>query len=301
MMKFSSIADLNGCKGWILCHNIQIGEKTLLKDMQITSEMVKYVNLFKHSYDEFVIISSDIYTNTALKEFIKLTIKNFLDKEIAYINDRYYKIITDDYITGIHNLMDIILESFKLNYLLSLITTPVILRKSLDLSVMSFYFGFKNNVSLRELEDLIYSSMLCNLNQCNISYINDMTDEDFLIRFKKAQLETSYNIIHSDKNLTNNVKRIVKYMYMPNSGNGLYLKEESNQYIFQDVTLEIIQLSNDLLSYNFKDNYSYLYNGGRYSLVQPALSSFLKNIKYQKHKNKFQKIYDKIFTRKDSN
>lgn len=260
MLKFITLDDIRTTKSWFLCQDLTIGNKTLTKDLQINDTVVRFVkeHLEEIDYSRYVIVANEPTEEKAIINFITDIIKKFIDEEVKCINEKYYNIITLDLSD---RMVIMISELFKLldfKYQILLITNPVILKKSISLSIMSFYFGVKMDVKYKELEDLIYSSLLVNLNLCNNNSFTSIENNKFLVGYKEAIIKSSYDMIADDRKLSANVKRIVRYANITSqTTNDIYYRKTvdgKKEAVLKDITLEIIQLSNDILTYNFNSN-----------------------------------------------
>lgn len=295
MLKFITANDIKANKNWLLCHDVYIGDKKLIKNLQINETVVRFVigHLDSDFISTYLIISDVEKTESEIRDFIIVTLKNFIGEEIRYINDRYYDIISEEFSSRIKLLIEKAFRELSMDYVIPLITNPIVLKKSLNLSILSFYFGVKLDVKFKELDDLIYSSLLVNLNMCNgnsLKSLHNIHNENFLIDYKESLIHSSYGLISEDPHITNNVKRLVKYanVSQPNSSDIYYKTNEETgekEGYLKDVTLEILQMSNDILTFDFNsDDIKNFYSVNKYtSVMQPAINMILSDIYKKKH------------------
>lgn len=305
MLKFINLEDIKLYKNWFLCHDITINDKTFGKDMQINDVIVRYFssNITPYNINNLIIVGNTPQEDNTIRELINSKVKDLLKYEIKESNKRYYDIITDDFKSRIELLVLKAFNELDLKYTLNLILSPIILKKSLSLCILSFYFGIKLNVKYKELDDLIYSSLLVNLNLCRNNDFNNIKDKNFLIGYKSSLIKTSYELIKDDKHITNNVKRIVKYAnIVQQNRDDLYHRtneEGKKETLLRDVTLEILQLSNDILTYSMDDNFKRLYLTKNHysSIITPALNIISNEIISKKNmleKNKFSLFKERL-------
>lgn len=147
MLKFITANDIKANKNWLLCHDVYIGNKKLIKNLQINETVVRFVigHLDSDFISTYLIISDVEKTESEIRDFIIVTLKNFIGEEIRYINDRYYDIISEEFSSRIKLLIEKAFRELSMDYVIPLITNPIVLKKSLNLSILSFYFGEKNS------------------------------------------------------------------------------------------------------------------------------------------------------------
>ena len=147
MLKFITANDIKANKNWLLCHDVYIGDKKLIKNLQINETVVRFVtgHLDSDFISTYLIISDVEKTESEIRDFIIVTLKNFIGEEIRYINDRYYDIISEEFSSRIKLLIEKAFRELSMDYVIPLITNPIVLKKSLNLSILSFYFGEKNS------------------------------------------------------------------------------------------------------------------------------------------------------------
>lgn len=298
IIKYTTLNDVGLYKNWVLCHEVNLDGKMLPKGSILSDNLIEYIKENRSEfYDVFLIISNEPINDDSLKVFIKDTIKTLLDKQIKYINDNYCNIISENYIPRIKIIILASVDRLDLNYFILLTTNPIILRKSLNLTILSFYFTIVMKLSFRELEDIIYATMLCNLNLCNNLHIELIKEDgnNFLINLKKSLINSSYEIIKSDKVLSNNTKRLIRYFNeKSNKYSDVCKCQMNNEPIFKDVTLEIMQLSDNILSYGSIDssfNSSYI-SRSDYSFVSRAIDQFIDIVCNYNHNKKLKNIMD---------
>lgn len=289
MIKFCSYGNISACKDFILCHDIEVGSSTIVKKGAIiTDSLIKILS--NDNSDKLLIVSdNNEISKSDFKEFIINNFSDIYDKEFSYLNKRYNYIFDKEFQNTMIKFFKLSILSLDAGYLLTLLTNPVVLRKSIDVSILSFYFSLKMKLTPREIEDVYYSSILCNINLCRTMHFRNIENDDFLKEFKKAN--NSYEVIKDDKSLSNNVKRIILY-YNDGVNIPLYINDE-NEEVLKDPTLEILQLTNDILTYNFENSTISLYSK-KYTQIQPAISDFFKNMKNMKHKVKINKLKEKL-------
>lgn len=289
MIKFCSYGNISTCKDFILCHDIEVGSSTIIRKGAIINDSL--IKILSNDNDNKLLIVSD--NNQISKEdFKNFIIDNFSDiyeKEFTYLNKRYNYIFDKKFQETMITFFKLSILSLDASYLLTLLTNPVVLRKSIDVSILSFYFSLKMKLTPREIEDVFYSSILCNINLCRTMHFRNIENDDFLKEFKKAN--NSYEVVKDDKSLSNNVKRIILY-YNDGVNIPLYINDK-NEEVLKDPTLEILQLTNDILTYNFEDSTISLYSK-KYTQIQPVISDFFKNMKNMKHKVKINKLKEKL-------
>ena len=281
MIKFCSYGEVSHCRGFVLCHNVEIGEEEILKKgEEINDDVINM--LTRINTDKILIVSSK--PEISKDDFKNFILENFEDvyyKEFDYLNKRYNNIFDENFEGMMIKFFKISILSIDAYYLITLLTNPLILKKSIDLSILSFYFSMRMSLSPREIEDVFFSALLCNISLCKGINFKNIADIDFLSTFKKSY-NNSYDLIKDDKNLSNNVKRITLYFNDHMYNKNLHTNE-NNEEILRDPTLEIIQLTNDMLTYNFEEGTISLYSD-KYTQIKPAISDFLKIMKNQKHK-----------------
>lgn len=289
MIKFCSYGNISACKDFILCHDIEVGSSAIIKKGAIiTDSLIKILS--NDNNDKLLIVSNNNeISKSDFKEFIINNFSDIYDKEFSYLNKRYNNIFDKEFQNTMMKFFKLSILSLDAGYLLTLLTNPVVLKKSIDVSILSFYFSLKMKLTPREIEDVYYSSILCNINLCRTMHFRNIENDDFLKEFKKAN--NSYEVIKDDKSLSNNVKRIILY-YNDGVNIPLYINDE-NEEVLKDPTLEILQLTNDILTYNFENSTISLYSK-KYTQIQPAISDFFKNMKNMKHKVKINKLKEKL-------
>lgn len=285
MLKFVTLDDIKTARNWFLCHNVVLDGRLLEPRMQLNDVMLKYIISRTNSTNmkQYIIVadkSQEDY-DCEIREFIIKTLKKMIQEEIKFVNERYNYIIVEEFSSRIELLMVEAFRNMELNYIIKLITNPVILVKSIKLGILSFYFGVKMHVKYKEVNDLIYASLLMHLNLCNDTVFNDITDEHFITDYKHKIVVSSYDIIKDDGKITTNVKRIIKYANVNtqnNLGIAYHINEKGEkEEILRDVTLELIILANDILTYNFNNRaVKKLYDEQRpNSLLRPAIDNFM--------------------------
>lgn len=292
MIKFTTYNEVSQCRGFILCHNVEFGNEELIrKGEEIDDKIISL--LTRINTDKLLIVSNK--REIKKEEFRSFILNNLEDvyyKEFDYLNKRYKNLFDSAFQLMMIKFFKVCISNIDVYYLISLLTNPLVLKKSIDLSILSFYFSMRMNLSPREIEDVFLSSLLCNISLCKGINFKNISDSDFLIDYKKSY-NNSYELIKDDKNLSNNVKRITLYFNDVYNKNLVFLGED-NKEILKDPTLEIIQLTNDILTYSFED-VTNLYSD-KYTQIKPAISDFLKNMKNQKHKIGLKGLGKKIKT-----
>lgn len=291
MIRFCSQEDISQYHGFVICHNIEISDTVIIsRGETIDDNVIEIINTLQPN--KLMVVSDKNTTKKEVKDFI---INNFNDiylVEFDYLNKRYNYLFNKDFKETMLEFFKISIISIDAHYLLQLLTMPVVLRKSIDLSIMSFYFALKMKLTPREIEDVFISSILCNLSLCKTNIMSNIDDMTFLFDFKKLS-NNSYELVKEDVTLSNNVKRILRYFNENNYSKNIYTSEDDNREVLKDPTLEIIQLTNDLLSYNFENNNIFIYSN-KYTQIQPAIFDFFKNMKNMKHRIKIQKLRKKL-------
>jgi hypothetical protein len=211
------------------------------------------------------------------------------------INKQYGNIFDDGMIyDNIYSFIKNSLKSLDSEYLLALVTTPLILNKSLKLAILSMYFSLKIKLTLREIGDVVNACLLSDINICmnNIGLMS-LADDDFFLRFKTQR--TSYNIVEEDKNLSINTKRLIKYWKTQNT-DSVYTSDDG-KIVFRDPTMEVVQVSNELLQYDANMGHlRNVYNQYSYSIFRPVLVSMIKHIENDKEQveEKTETIIEKL-------
>ena len=136
---------------------------------------------------------------------------------------------------------------------------------------------------------------MCNGN--SLKSLHNIHNENFLIDYKETLIHSSYGLISEDPHITNNVKRLVKYANasQPNSSDIYYKTNEETgekEGYLKDVTLEILQMSNDILTFDFNsDDIKNFYSVNKYtSVMQPAINMILSDIDKKKHTTEYIEI-----------
>lgn len=272
----------------MLCHPLKViggvvlPRCTVLRDSQI--ELI--LETAKNYNSKYIIVSDEkSLKESKLSTFVQENVLKCLTEEIGVVNEKYgYIIDTEtDAGSGLVSFLTRTISSIQTEYLIDLLTTPLILKKSLNLAILSMYFSMQIRLSLREMEDVVLASMLSDLALCiepSVGF-NNFDEEEFLIQYKKQK--TSYSIIENDDSLTVNTKRLVRYWKIVKE-ESIYHTEDG-KLIFKDPTMEVIQLSNELLSYDCNmGSFKNIYNTYNYSIFQPLIVDLFKSAEINKNK-----------------
>lgn len=287
----------------MLCHPLKVSggivlpRCTVLRDSQI--ELI--VETAKNYNSKYIIVSDEkSLKESKLSTFVQENVLKCLTEEVEVVNRKYGYIINleTDAGNGLVSFLTRTISNIHTDYLIDLLTTPLILKKSLNLAILSMYFSMQIRLSLREMEDVVVASMLSDLALCKEPSVgfNNFDEEEFLIQYKKQK--TSYSIIENDETLTVNTKRLVRYWKIVKE-ESIYHTEDG-KIIFKDPTMEVIQLSNELLSYDCNmGSFKNIYNTYNYSIFQPLIVDLFKSAEI--NKNKLQQSKNNGWLRKIKN
>lgn len=302
MIKFCSIREIPNYIGWYLCESLSADGNVYPKYTKIDSKLNNIISVmdYKESIETYIVISSlPKFTEEELRDFLIHAMSKFSYKELEVLNTKYFDIFTES--IGVRAVRMIENCAFDLNcrYLTSLICNPSSLRKSLDLALLSFYFALKLDLKYKEIEDIVISALLVNLcidTKCILSIIDIEDDKDFLQMYKTAK-EHLTKMIDEDNSIDKNVKRIVYVYNISNSGPD---KDAVSGTLQNDIMLEILWLSNDLLTYSLGSDKDFkrIYSSDKYPIIKPELNFFFNNFKINEKKSRVQSFFNKFTGRK---
>jgi hypothetical protein len=298
MMRLVSLDKIESCYNEMLCYDVKISSTLTIPQCTILNE--KYIGILKDFSElfnsKYVIVSSErSIKRKDLNDFVIHNICLCLEENMKDINKQYGNIFDDGMIyDNIYSFIKNSLKSLDSEYLLALVTTPLILNKSLKLAILSMYFSLKIKLTLREIGDVVNACLLSDINICmnNIGLMS-LADDDFFLRFKTQR--TSYNIVEEDKNLSINTKRLIKYWKTQNT-DSVYTSDDG-KIVFRDPTMEVVQVSNELLQYDANMGHlRNVYNQYSYSIFRPVLVSMIKHIENDKEQveEKTETIIEKL-------
>lgn len=284
MIRLVSLDKIDYCYNEMLCYPIVIDSKKTIPRCTVLND--NHINLIKELStifkSKYAIVSNEkAIKESELRDFILFNANLCAKESMEEINKNYAGILNEGNVY--QNIEAIIKNSFiDLNedYVIQLITTPLIFKKSLNLAVLSLYFALKVNLSVRELYDVASACLLNDINICmNNIGLKDINKENFLMNYLNQN--SSYSLICNDEHLSTNTKRLVKYWKIKNT-ESVYISEEG-KLIFKDPTIEVIQVSNELLQYGSDvGDLVNIYNTYNYSSLRPILVHVIKTLEIEK-------------------
>lgn len=291
MIKFISLKDIEHYKDWYIMHSVSLDKKKIPSHTKINKDIIRQVGIINYQEsltDMIVITDKENSTDKELRTFLDKFFREIITKELDVINTKYYGILDDEFNETVEIIIIDCLETLHIRYSLLLSFTPIVLKKTIDLTILSFYFGLKVDLKYSEIKDLIYSALLCNISLCVNKTLQNIDNKEEVIKELNNDKLNSFQYISSDLEINNNIKRIIKTY----NNSTTEAKEKVLPYEFKDILVEILWLSNDLLTYDFNTDKAMksLYNNDKYSMITNEASSFLNTLKSKKQKNILQKI-----------